>query len=82
MALTGARYRQEAEATASHLPVVVDTLDERDEVLNARREVLDALPELLEKGVDMAVRAQRVVDGQVHLRLAFQNLRFGGNSLG
>ena len=81
-ALTRAGDGQEAKAATGHLPVVVDTLDKRDEVLNARSEVLDALPKLLEKGVDVSVRAQSIVDGQVNLRLALQDLCLCSDGLG
>jgi hypothetical protein len=64
------------------VPIVIDALDKRDEILDAGREMLHALTKLVEERCDMPVRAQGVVDGQVDLRLVFEHfcLRAGHGS--
>ena len=73
-AVVGAGDVQESQALAGDLPVVVRPLHVVRQRLHPRRDVLDALPELLEVPVHVAHGAQGVVDREEHLPLVLERL--------
>ena len=60
---------QESETLPRNLPHVVAPLHKGRQVRDPRSDVLDALSQLGQESVDVPNVAQRVVDGEVHLRL-------------
>ena len=60
---------QESETLPRNLPHVVAPLHKDRQVRDLRSDVLDALSQFGQESVDVPNVAQRVVDGEVHLRL-------------